>query len=895
MTSTEGSRHTWPQPQGTSGTVAALRRASSTWSLRSTLLVAAAVLLVLTGPAVVPAAASPPAAPTGLLSSGLSASAIRLTWAAVPGATSYSVLRSVTANGSYATVGTSMSATYTDAGLRPGKSFSYKVQAVDGTGVSSTSSATTSTTATGTGAPGLPEGLAAAGTSATRVDLRWTVQDGAQSYAVLRAPSPGGPFVRVGGSAGTSFADKTVTTGRTYVYALRAVGATDTSGTTTRITVMTATASGAPASPTGLSATASSPTSLALRWTAVPGAASYQVLVSPTAGGPYTEVAGTSTTASWTVTGLQPQRAYYAVVRSVRGTEMSGSSLPATAQTSGLSAPTGLVATATPGRVDLRWTATTGAAGYQVLRSTTSGGPFAVLGTAGTAEYADSSVTAGTVYFYVVRAVAGTAGSPVSAEVRVASCGNTDLPDLSFADDDCDGLDGTVGRAVFVSPTGSDAAAGTRSAPLRTVTAGVMAAAAATPVRDVYVAEGAYDEGPGVPLATGVAVYGGYTGPDWQRSATARSVVTGAPQAALADGDTGVVLQLLGLRGQAPSGSPGTSVYGLRAVSGAEVVLQAVDVAAAAAPPGAGGAAGAAGTSGGAGGHGMGGSCDEEFLSVGGGPGSSPTGAVGGHGGKGGTGLQDGASGTFGSGPAGTAGVAGGRPGWGGQHNDEWGAGQPGEVGTSGSPGAAGAPGTGGSSDPAATETTWQGASGTAGAAGTAGSGGGGGGGGGGQGGDFYDDGTGNGGGGGGGGGTGGGAGQGGSSGGGSFGIYAWSASVRVLAESIVRSGAGGTGGRGGSGGMPGSGGQGGAGGSVCTGEVGAGGDGGDGGAGGAGGPGGGGAGGPSVAVLIAGSGTVAVASSTLVAGAPGAGGAGAPGADAGSVGLSGELVELGP
>ena len=40
-----------------------------------------------------------------------------------------------------------------------------------------------------------------------------------------------------------------------------------------------------------------------------------------------------------------------------------------------------------------------------------------------------------------------------------------------------DGIDGTVSDAVFVAPTGSDASAGTKGAPLRTVTAGVTAAA----------------------------------------------------------------------------------------------------------------------------------------------------------------------------------------------------------------------------------------------------------------------------------------------------------------------------------------------------------------------------------------------------------------------------------
>ncbi len=71
--------------------------------------------------------------------------------------------------------------------------------------------------------------------------------------------------------------------------------------------------------------------------------------------------------------------------------------------------PTGLVAVAGTGLVDLIWNASpeSDLAGYHVYRATSSGGPYArVTGTLLTsAFYTDSAVTDGTTYFYVIRAV----------------------------------------------------------------------------------------------------------------------------------------------------------------------------------------------------------------------------------------------------------------------------------------------------------------------------------------------------------------------------------------------------------------------------------------------------------------------------------------------------------
>ena len=57
--------------------------------------------------------------------------------------------------------------------------------------------------------------------------------------------------------------------------------------------------------------------------------------------------------------------------------------------------------------VDLTWTASADAVGYNIYRSTTSGGPYTMINSSldGTTAYTDSTVTSGTTYYYVATAV----------------------------------------------------------------------------------------------------------------------------------------------------------------------------------------------------------------------------------------------------------------------------------------------------------------------------------------------------------------------------------------------------------------------------------------------------------------------------------------------------------
>jgi cellulose 1,4-beta-cellobiosidase len=83
--------------------------------------------------------------------------------------------------------------------------------------------------------------------------------------------------------------------------------------------------------------------------------------------------------------------------------------------------------------VSLSWTASVGASGYQIKRSTVSGGPYVVVGCSASTSFVDTGLANGTTYFYVVSAtysggpVAG-GGSANSSQVTGTPQGATPQP-----------------------------------------------------------------------------------------------------------------------------------------------------------------------------------------------------------------------------------------------------------------------------------------------------------------------------------------------------------------------------------------------------------------------------------------------------------------------------------
>jgi hypothetical protein len=160
-----------------------------------------------------------------------------------------------------------------------------------------------------------------------------------------------------------------------------------------------------------------------VNWTALLGAAGYNVKRSTVAAGPYTTVIVTTTNAA-VDTGLTEGTQYYYVVTAFNGLGESANSAP-----SGVlipippipDVPTGLSATAAIGQVSLSWNASLNAAGYNAKRSTALGGPYTTVAAVSTNAALDASVTGGTRYYYVVTATNGTGESAASSPVTIVA------------------------------------------------------------------------------------------------------------------------------------------------------------------------------------------------------------------------------------------------------------------------------------------------------------------------------------------------------------------------------------------------------------------------------------------------------------------------------------------
>ena len=112
--------------------------------------------------------------------------------------------------------------------------------------------------------------------------------------------------------------------------------------------------------------------------------------------------------------------------QSLTVTDTANASLTATQ--SGISvspaAPTGLAATAvSSSQINLTWSASAGATGYEIERSLSATSGFAEVGTATTTSYSDTGLTAGTTYYYQVIATGGGNSSAASNTASATTTG----------------------------------------------------------------------------------------------------------------------------------------------------------------------------------------------------------------------------------------------------------------------------------------------------------------------------------------------------------------------------------------------------------------------------------------------------------------------------------------
>jgi glycosidase len=292
--------------------------------------------------------------------------------------------------------------------------------------------------------PAAPTGLTRVSDGDGTASLRWNPVDGATAYEVFRSPVTGGGYVKVATTTGTTFDDSGLANGQPIYYIVRALDAAGNESDASNevqalphLVIAWADLQWPPSADFVLS-TANSLTAYGQDY--IPGVT---VQPGPTAGvdaqlgyGPAGTDPGSS---SWTwveasfngdrgnndeyIATIQPEQAGsydYTYRYSTTGgrdwlyatfngtSDLGHLTVEPSPDTTPAPVPSGLAVTDSgPAAISLAWSPVTAddLYGYEVLRATSSGGPFTTLALVTTTSYTDATVEQGTTYWYEVRSV----------------------------------------------------------------------------------------------------------------------------------------------------------------------------------------------------------------------------------------------------------------------------------------------------------------------------------------------------------------------------------------------------------------------------------------------------------------------------------------------------------
>jgi len=378
--------------------------------------------------------------PTNLTAHAVSTSQINLSWSQPANLgnlvlTGYKIERSVN-GGSWSTIVSntgSTGTTYSDTGLSPSTTYTYRVSAITILLVSSPSNTASATTASPITVPQPPTGLTASADSFSQITLNWNAptNDGGSAitgYKIARSSDGGSTWITIvsnTGSTSTAYSNSGLSPNTTYSYRVYAINSVGTSSPSNIASATTNTQLLPPQPPTGLTATAISSSQINLSWTAPNnnGGSSitgYKIEQSTDSGSTWNVIVSNtgSTGTTYSNTGLSPSTTYTYRVSTINsvGTSSPSSISSATTNTQLFppQPPTNLSATAvSSSQINLSWNAPSNnggspITGYKINRSDDGGTTWITLvqNTQNTGTtYSDTGLSPSTTYTYRVSAI----------------------------------------------------------------------------------------------------------------------------------------------------------------------------------------------------------------------------------------------------------------------------------------------------------------------------------------------------------------------------------------------------------------------------------------------------------------------------------------------------------
>jgi transcriptional regulator CtsR len=286
--------------------------------------------------------------------------------------------------------------------------------------------------------PAAPSSLAATAASSAQINLSWQDHSSNESgFKIERKTGSGGTYAPIATAAAneTSYSDAGLASGATYFYRIRATNADGNSAYSNEASATTSGSTAQPAAPSNLVATAVSSTQIDITWQDNSGnETSFLVERITAADTDYQYASVAAGSVSYSFTGLAPATAYLFRVSAFNAAGSSDYSNIASATTSAAvpAAPSNLAATAASAtQVKLSWKDNSNnESGFKIERKTGTGGTYSQIATAAAnaTAYSDTGVSAGTTYYYRVRAYNANGNSAYSNEASATTPNPTTPP-----------------------------------------------------------------------------------------------------------------------------------------------------------------------------------------------------------------------------------------------------------------------------------------------------------------------------------------------------------------------------------------------------------------------------------------------------------------------------------
>ena len=295
--------------------------------------------------------------------------------------------------------------------------------------------------------------------------VSWTKVSGAAQYEVYRsATGKANSFSIIRRTSALTYTDVNAAAGNTYYYVVRAMKGSGSSAVYSKFSP----AQSIQYAITSLNAPTMTLTSAAsgqpvVSWTKVNGAAQYEIYRS-TDGVKFSIIRRTAALA-YTDTSAVAGTTYYYKVRAMSGSMYSDFCAVQTIKyaITSLTAPTMTLTATDNGQPVISWTKVSGAAQYEIFRST-DGSKFSIIRRTAALSYTDTSAAAGTTYYYQVRAINGDVKSAFCAAQSIQyAIGSLTAPTMTLKADASSGqpvinwtkVNGAAQYEIFRSTDGS--------------------------------------------------------------------------------------------------------------------------------------------------------------------------------------------------------------------------------------------------------------------------------------------------------------------------------------------------------------------------------------------------------------------------------------------------------